>query len=360
MSYERILLQHMLELYSPTDREEAVCGYLVDVFREHGLPAKRDAAGNFVGSVGNGPREVVLMGHIDTVPGEIEVRERDGLLYGRGAVDAKGPMSTFASAALRLASQRTLRNLKLWIVGAVGEEGDSRGARYAAGCFRPDYLVIGEPSGWDSVVLGYKGSLRLHYELVRTSSHTAGRDETAPAVAVRFWQQLNQLAESMNEGKKLFDQVSPALRTINSSSDGLRDRVEMDIGIRLPLDCSPHEIESRLGEIAEGAKVQVSYGDPAVRGSKNTLLTRSFVEAIRASGAKPRYKVKTGTSDMNVVAPVWNCPMLAYGPGDSSLDHTPDEHIALQEYERGISVLMTALEHLDKLESERLEKAGSN
>jgi [amino group carrier protein]-lysine/ornithine hydrolase len=58
---------------------------------------------------------------------------------------------------------------------------------------------------------------------------------------------------------------------------------------------------------------------------------------------KPGYKLKTGTSDMNVVGPVWNCPIVAYGPGDSSLDHTPEEHLSIVEYEQSIQVLADAL-----------------
>jgi LysW-gamma-L-lysine carboxypeptidase len=49
---------------------------------------------------------------------------------------------------------------------------------------------------------------------------------------------------------------------------------------------------------------------------------------------------------MNVVAPVWRCPILAYGPGDSALDHTPREHLDLDEYRRSIRVLERALDHL--------------
>ena len=49
---------------------------------------------------------------------------------------------------------------------------------------------------------------------------------------------------------------------------------------------------------------------------------------------------------MNTVGPVWECPMAAYGPGDSSLDHTPHEHIEVDEFYKGIAVLSRALESL--------------
>jgi LysW-gamma-L-lysine carboxypeptidase len=42
---------------------------------------------------------------------------------------------------------------------------------------------------------------------------------------------------------------------------------------------------------------------------------------------------------MNVVAPIWQCPIVAYGPGDSALDHTPHEHLDLQEYWTAVLVL---------------------
>jgi len=49
---------------------------------------------------------------------------------------------------------------------------------------------------------------------------------------------------------------------------------------------------------------------------------------------------------MNVVGPAWGCPIVAYGPGDSSLDHTPEEHIEIKEFRRGINVLTQALQTL--------------
>jgi LysW-gamma-L-lysine carboxypeptidase len=74
-------------------------------------------------------------------------------------------------------------------------------------------------------------------------------------------------------------------------------------------------------------------------------LVRSLTGAIRSHtpDARPRILYKTGTSDMNVVGPTWRCPIAAFGPGDSALDHTPQEHLVLDEYLLACRVLDHAL-----------------
>ena len=39
---------------------------------------------------------------------------------------------------------------------------------------------------------------------------------------------------------------------------------------------------------------------------------------------------------MNVVGPAWGCPIVAYGPGDSRLDHAPNEQVPVREYLDGL------------------------
>ena len=124
-----------------------------------GLTVLDDPAGNAVATVGSGDRHIVLLGHIDTVPGRIPVRVEDGVLWGRGAVDAKGPLATFVAAASGAAADL---NCRVTVVGAVGEEIiGSPGANQVAAWDAPDFCIIGEPSGWDAVCLGYRGSIRL-------------------------------------------------------------------------------------------------------------------------------------------------------------------------------------------------------
>ena len=101
----------------------------------------------------------------------------------------------------------------------------------------------------------------------------------------------------------------------------------------------------------EAGRVRLAFDayEPAWKSESRSPLVRSFLAAIRASsesGTKPGFVVKTGTSDMNVVGPAWRCPILAYGPGDSQLDHTPNEHISLDEYWQAVLVLEQALRNL--------------
>ena len=46
---------------------------------------------------------------------------------------------------------------------------------------------------------------------------------------------------------------------------------------------------------------------------------------------------------MNTLKSSWDCPMVAYGPGDSSLDHTDKEHILINDFSLGYEVLKTAV-----------------
>src|SRR5947199_10853101 len=116
--------------------------------------------------------------------------------------------------------------------------------------------------------------------------------------------------------------------------------------LRLPFDEPPIEIKARLLPPANGAEIVFRGEEVAYRGEKNTALVRAFNNAIRDEGGKPGYVFKTGTSDMNIVGPIWNCPILAYGPGDSALDHTPEEHVPIDQWRRGVDVLEGALRTL--------------
>ena len=344
------LLEQTISIPSVSGDEAKVAQYLVSQMRTFAGEAFVDDAGNAVARVGRGPLKVTFLGHIDTVPGDIPVEIKEGKLYGRGSVDAKGPFCT-AVAAASLLGEEVLEKLTLTLIGAVEEEvASSKGARFALQNYpKPDLLIIGEPSGWDAVTLGYKGRLVLKLRVEKENFHSAGEGTTAAEDWVACWQRVRAWADEFNaDTRGVFNQVQVALQNINSESDGLRQRAQGVVGLRLPPALPPQEARARLAHLLTDSNIKVTFvgSETPYRSPKDTPLTRAFRTAIRAQEGKPRLKLKTGTSDMNVVAPHWDVPMLAYGPGDSALDHTPYEHLSLEEYERAIGVLGGALESL--------------
>jgi LysW-gamma-L-lysine carboxypeptidase len=341
-------LTGLVSHFSPSGSERGAAQWLVQRMQTLGFTnAVIDEAGNAVGMIGSGPKQVVLLGHIDTVPGEIPVRVEDGVLYGRGSVDAKGPLACFTDAVAQVGSQDGWQFI---VIGAVEEERDSAGARFIAPRYKPDLAIIGEPNRWDRVSLGYKGSAWVNVTIRRGQAHTAAASESACEAAVETWLKVKTFAEGFNTGReKAFDKLLLTLRGMQSGADGFEQWARLSIGARLPLDLPPSEWVAKLAElIPEAALEPTGFAVPAWQCEKNTPLVRALLSGIRSEGGTPSFVYKTGTADLNIVAPLWQCPSVVYGPGDSALDHTPDEHILLEEYGKAVKVLAAAIAILTK------------
>src|SRR5690606_5421443 len=236
------------------------------------------------------------------------------------------------------------------VIGAVEEERDSEGARFVVNQYKPNFAIIGEPNHWDRIALGYKGSAWENVVVIREQTHTASGEETVTEVAVGLWLKIKAYVTDFNKDKKkVFDQLLLTLRSIDSSQDGFEQTATLKVGVRLPVGISPEDWYERLSEIVSDANVEkIGHAIPAWRCEKNTQLVRSFLSGIRSQGGEPHFVYKTGTADLNIVAPIWKCPAVVYGPGDSALDHRPNEHIELEEYEKSVTVLWEALKNLTK------------
>jgi len=352
---EVTLLREMLYIPSYSGAEGMLARYLVEQARNLGLEAHIDEAGNFVAGAGleSNAQPVVLLGHMDTVHGVVPVRVEAGKLYGRGAVDAKGPLAAFIYAASRVARSGGLAR-PILVIGAVEEEAaTSRGARATVGRYQPVACVIGEPSGSNAITLGYKGRLLVEGRVSRAISHTAGPERGCSEIAADFWERVHMHAERWNQvhaGDSAFAALQPSLRSVNSQQDGLEERACFVVGYRLPPNFDLAELRGLLETWAAELDIRLSFRgeERAFQSSRGTPLARAFVAALRAGGIQPIFKLKTGTSDMNVVGPVWGENIVAYGPGDSRLDHTPQEHIVINEYLHAIDVLESVLRELTR------------
>src|SRR5438552_7189558 len=209
------LLEEMVSIPSFSTQERELGQWLVARLRGMGFAASRDEAGNVVAFWGSGPREVMLLGHMDTVAGFIPVRREGNRLFGRGAVDAKGPL---AAAITAVARQPAGAGCRFTVIGAVEEEGSSRGARHLVSRRPLDQLIVLEPSGWDARTPGYKGSLKLRYRLSQPLGHGAGPNESAADRAIAFVRRVQDHAAAAPT--LLSPNVSNARLALKSRSRG--------------------------------------------------------------------------------------------------------------------------------------------
>lgn len=356
----RELLIGAISIPSLSGQEGQVAAFLTKWMNEHGFKAHVDEAGNAVGERGSGPLTVALLGHMDTVPGDIPVRVDDkGVLHGRGSVDAKGPLCAFIAAVAALPDS-ALSAARFVVIGATEEEApSSKGARHIMKVLKPNLVLIGEPSGWAGLTLGYKGRLVARVRITRDNFHTAGEGSSAADDLAEAWFRIRAWSGRTTEDPAaggtasgspgIFDAVQATIQDIRTSSDGLHQVAEGVFGLRLPPRVTPVDAENTIEDLLSGIgglTLSFTGHESAVRHPKDNALTRAMRVAIRAQSGTPVFKVKTGTSDMNVVAEMWPVPTLAYGPGDSTLDHTPEERLDLAEYDKAVRVLTDALTRL--------------
>ena len=329
------LLVDIVAVPSPTGHEEDAARMLADRLPRFGWETSHlDGAGSVIATRGNGDKELVLLSHIDTVPGGPKLFVNEERIEGRGSVAAKSPCCALAVGG---GAVEVPRDWRITFVAAVGEEIDSRGARFRMPLHEPAALVVGEPTGSNGVALSYRGRILFSFVAEDSGAHRSGSpgpmSDTVLAAA-----SMMQITENMGKG------YSIAIMEMEGHEAGRRS-ASITMDLRTPIGAQQEELELMLNETAAafGVGLNVIEYVPPHEVHKSDPVIRAFRTAIRdVTGEPPRVLAKQGTCDFNVLS-TWGCPMGAFGPGDSKYDHSSNEQIEIKEFLRGIEVVKGAL-----------------
>jgi len=372
-SFEVEFLVDLLRVYSPTGQESKVAKVLCSKMRNLGFEVHIDAVGNVVGALrGKGPK-ILLCGHMDTVPGFIPVKVESGEIWGRGAVDAKGPLATLVLAAKKYASASG-GGLDIIVAGVVEEEGSSKGMYHLIDTVEePEIAIFGEPSGASCLALGYKGGVTFEVVIETEGGHSASPwlFKNSIEEALSLWSELKKVFNTYERKDSKFYSLTYCLTSMNGggASALVPSRCAFKFNVRIPPTLKCREVVGVVKEVVErfaserGVRASVKWDDcvEAYVLSRTSTVARAFSRAVSEElGARPSFAYKTGTSDMNVAASKWSrAEMAAYGPGDSSLDHTPWERVSVEEYLKSINVLSRTLGWIEKLKSKTFVSQSS-
>ena len=352
-------LARLLKIYSPSGRERKIGTFIANEMEKLNFKVKVDNVGNVIGEVGHGKPTILLCGHMDTVPGYIPVKIVDGEIYGRGAVDAKSPIASMMLAAH--STREVIEEGKILVACVVEEEKSSMGIKnLIKEGLSADYAIFGEPSGIENVIIGYRGSLKIELTCKTVAGHSSAPwlFENAIEKMFELWGRIKDAKFQENPPKSFFYNVSLCLTHLEGGgyASNVPSKCKALIDVRVPpqLTCAQacdKIIECIVQYRKENPQVQVHVevvdSVEPFEADKNSILTRAFSVAIRkVTGKTPKLLKKTGTSDMNLLGRALKIPVVAYGPGDSSLDHTPNERVSIEEYLSSIQVLREVLKKL--------------
>lgn len=359
------LVSSTISTYSPSGQEGKLASLIRDELASRGFSPRIDGAGNVVCEHGKGATSILLCGHMDTVPGELEVKLDDGVIYGRGACDAKGALMSLLFAFEDLAESNI--GMRLVFAGVTGEEQTSVGlSELIKNNVRCAYAIFGEPGGFSKITIGYRGHLTIKLEVETPEVHASAPKLTTNSVELMF-EVYNSIKKKLDAvDSTSTDKISASITQISGGSahNVIPGRATATVDVRTPVGYSN---EQALGLVREAisdesrthpdAKISQLLADStdSYRVRLDSPLVRAVSRSILKNGEKPNMVVKSGTGDMNTYAHTFGIDAITYGPGDAKLSHTSDEHVSITEIFKCASILKSAVRELLEIRSKKGE-----
>jgi len=330
------VLYELVKRYSPSGHEEEASQALMEIVEKltgGTVEVWRDGAGNVLASPSKRSEyEVALISHIDTVPGFWEPKIEGQELTGRGAVDAKGPLAAMTLAFSELAE----RELPVLLGAMVREETDSYGAKYLRDSgVKLRYVIIGEPSNTNGVIIGYRGYAWLEVKYKAKGGH-ASSPEVGENAIEKLWELYRRAKERLSPAT-----VSLTSLISESAFNVLPSEALARFDVRYPASVELEEVLDAF----RGCEVRLVDGLPPAEVKPSSRVPRAIARSLLRMGIRPKYAKKRGTSDMNVLISISES-IAAYGPGRSELSHTAGERISEKELQIAKRVYVGAAEEL--------------
>ncbi|WP_419948061.1 M20 family metallopeptidase [Candidatus Palauibacter sp.] len=329
-----------------------------------------DAAGNVIGllrGLDEAP-SVMFNTHLDHVDagdpadwphdpygGEIH----DGLLWGRGAIDIKGPLAAQVHGVARLIAAGQRPPGDVYVTSTVQEEVGGLGARYMAGTLRPDLVLIGEPSR-NEVRRGHRGRIELRVQVRGKMAHASMTDIGRNPLTVlgRFLAALEDVDLAHDPDLGTCSIAPTLIGTDQTSGNVIPGLAEVTLDCRTVSGQDAASLREQLLPVLRACEIEGSGSDilipqherssysgyemtypadnPALSLPADHDAVRTAAEVLAGPlGAEPPVDIWDFATDGGHFG-LAGMTVVGFGPGDDRLAHTVHEHIVIDELATGI------------------------
>lgn len=324
-----------------------------------------DAVGNVLGRVpGSGNAPAVLFNtHLDHVDvgdhdrwphppygGEIH----DDKVWGRGAVDIKGPLAAQVYGVGRLLQDTAAPSADLWVTAVVQEEIGGVGARHLLENVDTPIVVVGEPSG-NTLRRGHRGRCELVVHIQGRSVHASvPHNGVNPyEVLAAFVQRLAHLDMASHPDLGTSTVAPTLIRTDQTSANVIPGELWLTCDWRQVAGESAADARRKLQQVLDASLIEGSSGRVHVPLYDRIAYTGA---RVKIAGDNPPYILAADhpavraaseilTPLLGPMAPagIWQfatdgghfaqagMACVGFGPGDEMLAHTVNEHIPIDQ-----------------------------
>ncbi len=343
----KALLKSLVDIYSPSGKEEEVLEYSEGYLRGSGLtvvrqPVDENRFNVVVMPKGTEEVDLCFVGHLDTVAAhdldEYGFTEEEDTISGLGSTDMKAGCAAMMEAFTVLAGLGDeMPPVGLALV--VGEEEDSDGAKTLVREYSFQWAVVGEPTEL-APCLGHYGYLEVLLRTRGKRAHSSmpelGQNAIEPML--RLLLQVTEYAASLPHG------VVYNIRELSGFPGGfvVPDVCEAWLDFHLPPDSRIDVLKTELEQVMESAGKKLPSLDAYIRfegtySGYRISPDRSLAKKLRSvfeRGALPwEPQDFRSHSDANVLWAAGVDPIIV-GPGRLELAHSPEESVSFSEVSR--------------------------
>ena len=338
------LLLDLVDIYSPSGKEEEIVEFTEAYLKKHNLPVRRqevdeDRHNLIVFPHGKDEVELCFVGHLDTVTAhdldDFGPHERNDTISGLGTTDMKAGCAAMIEAFINIACGKKVPST-IGLALVVGEEEDSSGAKALMEGYSFPWAVIGEPT---SLVpcLGHYGYLEvmLRTEGKRAHSSMPELGHNAIEYMLKLLLQITEYAAAAPHG------LVYNIRELSGFPGGfvVPDACEAWLDLHLPPNAKIDVLKSELEALVKSAGNRV-------KGLNSRLKFEETYAGYRIAEERPLIgKLKETFRKMSLPwepqdfrshsdgSALWAAGVdpIVLGPGRLEAAHTPEESVSFEQ-----------------------------
>jgi acetylornithine deacetylase/succinyl-diaminopimelate desuccinylase family protein len=272
---------------------------------------------------------------IDPFGGVIE----EGKVFGRGACDTKGTIAAMLMALRKLGPDRIAQlGHEIWFVGLMGEEAGLQGARALVKHFRPDFVLVGEPTEM-GIVVRHKAAAWLTIRTKGAAVHASMPEKGRNAIVA-----MTRIIDAL---------VEYASKDLSREEDDMLGRSTLSVGVitggskvNIVPDSCVVEVDVRFIPSIDVGKLERDLREVVRKAEPDAAMDFLYTGPLQTDPAHPLIGVLQEAGGTICGAP-WQCdaavfsqagiPAVAAGPGSIAQAHTCDEWVSIDQLERGVA-----------------------